>query len=379
MNDDAREPDEDELAEKISRELQDVCRCPVKRSVHTLGIGATGIFRASPVAREYCSAKHFEGRDVPVTVRFSNGAGNDERHDGWSDVRGLAVRFHLDDDRNGTEMTDLIAMTLPLFFSRTGQEFYDFILVGRPAECSRESPWRKFRDYLEMTLPLPDPYPGQRKRPDEGAIDYASGSGSGSFKTPDGTVDVQVSDASAKAAQLGVLLGSEIGAPENYVAASYGAVHTFIVTGADGVERHVRFSWEPVDGVRKKRPPNWPDHDGTEPPEDEYLDRALRDRIANGPARLSLIMTIGELGDDFDDPTRPWPPHRVRVIMGSLILDAVPDEQEQKERIEKMRFNPLHLTDGIKPSGDPILDIRGKCYEMSSEWRLEALRKAAGE
>jgi catalase len=174
-----------------------------------------------------------------------------------------------------------------------------------------------------------------------------------------------------------VLLASAIGAPESYVMATYAAVHTFIVTApapdsnpaSEGVRRWVRFAWEPVDGVLKKRPRDWPHHDPAEPPEVDYLNQRLKDRIERGPARFELIMTIGEVGDDFNDPTRPWPPHRVRVIMGKLILDKVPDEQEQDERIEKMNFNPLHLTEGIAPSDDPVLALRGISYWYSSNQR----------
>ena len=48
---------------------------PDLRPVHTIGIGATGYFVASDVARDFCVAEHFQGKQVPVTVRFSNGAG----------------------------------------------------------------------------------------------------------------------------------------------------------------------------------------------------------------------------------------------------------------------------------------------------------------
>ena len=45
-----------------------------------------------------------------------------------------------------------------------------------------------------------------------------------------------------------------IGAPESYARASYHAVHTFMVTAPDGVRRPVRFSWQPVAGVRNTEP-----------------------------------------------------------------------------------------------------------------------------
>ena len=92
------------------------------RPVHTIGVGVDGYFLASDVARTYCIAEHFNGQQVSATVRFSNGSGSPVQHDGWSDVRGMATRFHL---RDGAA-TDLIAMTLGEFFAQTVDDFFAF-------------------------------------------------------------------------------------------------------------------------------------------------------------------------------------------------------------------------------------------------------------
>src|SRR3984957_11014116 len=136
------------------------------RPVHAVGIGATGYFEASDVARDYCIAKHFQGGQIPVTARFSNGSGCAVPHDGWSDVRGLATRFHISKD----ESTDLIAMTLTAFFAPTPETFLDFAIAAKPTPVTQESPWRKFLDLLELMLPLRNPYPGEKISPDAGAI-----------------------------------------------------------------------------------------------------------------------------------------------------------------------------------------------------------------
>ena len=75
---------------------------PGRRPVHTIGIGVKGEFVASDVARSYCIAEHFKGQTVPVSMRFSNGMGGLEQHDGWSDVRGMAVRFTCRTGRQAT-------------------------------------------------------------------------------------------------------------------------------------------------------------------------------------------------------------------------------------------------------------------------------------
>lgn len=322
------------LVENIVHALDVKGGSTTRRPVHTVGIGVTGVFEALPVAAQFCSAEHFTSEKVDVTVRFSNGMGVVEEHDGWSDVRGMAVRFHLSEDR----ATDLVAMTLPVFFAPTPDTFLEFANAARPQHCEPKSPWSKIGDYLKLQLPMPDPYPGQKERANEGATAFA---------------DTHVW------AQPAVLKASSIGAPVSYVRADYHAVHTFVVTGGDGVERWVRFQWSPVAGVLNEDP--------RKPPRNEYLQKDLRDRLAHGTERFTLMMTIGEVGDAFDDPTRQWPPHRRRVMMGTLTLDHVPEDQDAF--CEKLSFNPWLLTDGIRPSDDPVLRIRKDVYEYSSDRR----------
>ena len=81
------------------------------------------------------------------------------------------------------------------------------------------------------------------------------------------------------------------------------------------------------------------------------------------------MMVIGEIGDDFDDPTRPWPPHRPRMFMGTLTLDQV----LEGDACERLNFNPWLLTNGIEPSDDPVLHVRRYAYEISGRRRGAAL------
>ncbi len=123
---------------------------PGQRPVHTIGVGVDGYFMASDVARNYCIAEHFKGQRIRVSVRFSNGQGGPKQHDGWSDVRGMATRFHLQD---GTA-ADLIATTLAEFFARNVEDFFEFTKVARPQPVQRESPWRKISTCCSSRSPL---------------------------------------------------------------------------------------------------------------------------------------------------------------------------------------------------------------------------------
>jgi catalase len=307
---------------------------PGTRPVHTIGVGVDGYFIASDVARNYCKAEHFQGQRVPASIRFSNGSGSPVQHDGWSDVRGMATRFHL---RDGAA-TDLIAMTLAEFFTPTVDDFLKFAKAAQPKPAKKESAWRKLLDMMQLKMPMPDPLPGQTSRGDEGMLDYAN---------------------RHQFAQLAVFEAGAIGAPVSYARASYHAVHTFVVIAPDGVRRHVRFYWQPVAGVRTTDP--------TAPPVDNYLRQELEGRLRSWPARFMLMMTIGEAGDAFDDPTKPWPAKRLRVSMGTLTLTNV--AADQAAAAEHIAFNPCRLLPGIEVSGDPILQARRDAYEVSREMR----------
>lgn len=320
------------------------------RPIHTIGIGVKGTFEPSEVARNYCIAEHFQPRPasdpVRVTVRFSNGSGSPKQHDGWNDVRGMATRFHLEEARNGRAY-DLIAMTLGGFFVRSVDEFFDFTEAAQQSPVAREKPWRKILDMLALTRPFPDPPPGQKKSGDAGTLDYAN---------------------KHRFAQLAVFQAGMIGAPVSYVRAVYHAVHTFIVVAPDGVRRPVRFSWKPVAGVETTK-------DTSKAPVDQYLQEELRQRLRKPtgqpilaqPARMMLMMMIGEAGDVLEDPTVPWPAHRQRVVMGTLSLTEVAEDQDLD--CEKMSFNPWRLVSGIEPSADPLLKARRNAYEHSRDQR----------
>lgn len=305
------------------------------RPVHTHGTGASGSFVAADDAEGFCIAKHFEkGRTVPVNVRFSNGSGNATRHDGWSDLRGIATRFHLDDDLRDGIAADLLAMTVPAFFAPTVDQFLDFAKAALPQPYRRESPWHKFVKLLHLEQTRRNPYAGETISPDIGALAFAD----------------HYDDA-----KLPVFLDASVGAPASFARAPYHAVHSFIVTGQDGTRRHVRFSWQPTLGVLNTDP--------RQPPEDVYLEPELRARLAAGPASFSLMMSIGEGGDDLNNASRPWSFQRRRVFMGTMTIDRVADDQWADN--EHMSFNPCRLVDGIEPSADPILHARRHLYEVS--------------
>ena len=88
---------------------------PGHRAAHAKGVLCAATFTASPSAAAISRAAHFDGHPVRAHVRFSNGAGDPTVPDATRDARGIAVKLYLPD---GTT-TDVIGITLPVFFTRT--------------------------------------------------------------------------------------------------------------------------------------------------------------------------------------------------------------------------------------------------------------------
>jgi catalase len=216
------------------------------------------------------------------------------------------VKFRLADGSS----TDIVSLSLPVFFVRTTDDFVEFVDARRP-----------------------DPETGQ---PDLDRILAFLGA------HPEAQL----------AAELSV--GAPI--PASYGGVTFHSVHVFWLVGADGERRPVRYRFEPVVDV---------------PPLDEaaalalpqnYLSERLAADLAVAPLAFDLVLVLGEPGDPTDDPTAPWPDDRGTVVAGRLELAAPADT-------EPLIFDPTRVTAGIECSDDPILHARSAAYGASYAYR----------
>jgi len=277
------------------------------RAVHVKGTCVRGTFTATPDAPRLTRALHMQGEPVPVTARFSNGTGNPAEPDRRKDGRGLAVKFHLP---NGKQ-TDLVALSLPVFFVRTPEDF--LALQGALA---------------------PDPVTG---KPDPART----------------MAFVQEHPESLPALQAVLALEP----PASYAQIVYRGLHAFKLIDAGGGERFVRYRWEPEAGEATLT------HEQAKALPHHYLRDELFKRLTDGPVSFRLHVQVGAPDDPTDDPTVEWPADRDDVLAGHLRLD------EPVEDCEEMLFDPLVLTDGIAASGDKILPARSGAYGVSYKRR----------
>ena len=273
------------------------------RAAHARGTLCAGTFTPTPEAAQLSPAAHFR-EPVRVTVRLSNGSGNPNAPDGErTEGRGIAIKFYLPD--GGT--TDIVGLTLPVFFVRDPHDFVEFARARKP-----------------------DPDTGQ---PDMARI--------GAF----------LGEHPETAAALQLILPALV-PPRSYATCAFNSIHAFRLG-----ERWARYRIEPEAGLE-----NVPEEEIDGLAED-YLQADLRERLERGPVRFRLYARLAGDGDPTDDPTVPWPDERERAELGTIELTGLDDTRERDGDV--LVFDPTRVTDGIELSDDRILRFRPDAYAVS--------------
>jgi catalase len=164
--------------------------------------------------------------------------------------------------------------------------------------------------------------------------------------------------------------------PKSLAETVFHSMHAFWFEDATGERRAVRYHLEPEAGVSGQSAaelaalPN------------DFLFTEFEERLAQGPVRYSLVVRLGEAGDETTDPTTDWPETRERVVLGRLALQRKTSTAEIGDPI--MIHDPTRTTDGIDVSDDPILNVRRGTYEVSAanrgaNWKIQATTAAVPE
>jgi catalase len=283
---------------------------PGHRAAHAKGVSLTGTFAPSPDASGLTRAAQFAGDPLRVTVRFSNGGANPDSNDAAvGDGRGMAVKFYLPDGST----TDIVALSLPVFFVRTPEEFLEFTLA-------RADSFEKVGEFI------------------------------GSHP------------ATAQAVQQ---IAPTLIPPRSYATVVYNSIHAYRLTNADGDARWARWRLVPEAGVE------WLPEEEREGMERNYLQTDILERV---PVRFALVARLAPDGAPIDDPTAAWPEDVDTLTMGELELTGPEIQREQGGDV--MVMDPTRVTDGIELSDDPILRVRSHAYSVSVERRAGVTRPA---
>ncbi|MGE4366580.1 catalase family peroxidase [Thermomonas sp.] len=145
--------------------------------------------------------------------------------------------------------------------------------------------------------------------------------------------------------------------PDSWGNTQFNGVNAFRFSDGRGKSHFVRWSMQPqlafapMEAARRAEA------------EPDYLADDLRTRLARGPLRWDLVLTVAADGDPITDPSQPWPSDRQRVVAGTLEIDAM--QPQASGACRDVNFDPTVLPAGIAPSADPVLAARASVYAQS--------------
>ncbi|MDN5864807.1 MAG: catalase family peroxidase [Gammaproteobacteria bacterium] len=279
------------------------------RRNHAKGVCISGYFASSGKAARYSAAQVFApGQRTPVVGRLSIPGTNPYSWDDSTPIRGMALKFT---QANGEQWRSAMN-AVPAFPVATPQANYEFLKAQQP-----------------------DPATG-KPDPKKMARFFASHPRADAFREWVVTTKPSASFATER----------------------YNSLDTFMLVDAQGERHAVRWSMLPEATA-----------DGEQVPADEpdFLADDLRRRLANGPLRWQLSITLARPGDPINDASRPWPADRPHIDAGTLVLRA--SQPQKNGSCRDINFDPTVLPAGIELSDDPLLLFRKKVYAVSHRRR----------
>lgn len=295
---------------------------PGYRRAHAKGMCVRGEFHGSGEATSLSVARAFAQRGVPVVGRLSIAGADPHGPDNNARVRSLALLLETDDGQQW----------------RMAMNEFPFFPVASP------------QGFQALTLAShPDPATGQ---PDPAAM--------AAFveKYP----EIQRFQAWAGSAPW----------TDSWATTTFNGVNSFLLRSASGEQRAVRWSMRPHTEPRVLSAEERTAADGG------FLEQEFAQRVAGGPVRWDMVLTLAEPGDVVEDPSQQWPAGRTQVVAGTLEISSASPQATGECR--DINFDPLVLPRGIAPSNDPVLLARSTVYAESFNRReLEIARGKAAE
>lgn len=290
---------------------------PGYRKNHAKGLCVSGYFESSGQAAALSSARVFSQKKVPVIGRFAIGGANPFAPDTAVPVRSLALQLSSDDGqvwRTGMNNPPVLAVSTPEAF------------------------------YAQVLAATPDPATG---KPDPARLQafFAAHPESAAFRQ----------------------WAAAYKPSDSFASTAYNSINAFRLIDANGQAQPVRWTLEPQTPFTALP---------VQVDDKLLLQHDLKQRLAQGPLRWTLRLTLAEPGDAVDDPANPWPAERRSVNAGTLVLEQVDGPEQGACR--DLNFDPLILPHGIEPSADPILAARSAAYSVSFNRRsAETLQQGA--
>ena len=272
------------------------------RRNHAKGICFSGSFESNGAGAALSKAQMMATGSYPVTGRFNLAGPVPTMADGTGRVRGLSLRVQTPDHQEWRS-----AMITPPFFpAATPQDFYDLQIAGA-------------------------------KKDDPDAIkNYAAAHPA--FVAFGGW---------AKSAPF----------TESFTQDGFNGLNSFVFTNAQGQDQAVRWSFVPAVAAVAVPAEELKTRDN------DFLEKDITQRVAAGPQKWNMVVTVANAGDTTADPTKVWPEDRRKVNVGTLVVSRI--EPEADGPCRDLNFDPTVLPAGMKTSDDPFPAARAAAYSVS--------------
>jgi catalase len=305
----AAEPAPDQVVAAIEAAFGVV---PGQRRNHIKGFCTTGEFVGTPEAGRLSRSALFSGQPVPVVGRFSLAGGNPKAPDTAKSGRGLALQFKLP----GGQIHQMAMLNTPMFGAASVQTFLDLMQALKPDPATGKPDPEKLKAF-------------KASHPDN-------------------------------AQQAQYLAGNN--PPASYANSAYWGIHTVKFLGAGQATQLVKWRFVPQDGEKRLS------DEELKTAGAKFLENSMVERTRKGPVRWDMMVTLGQQGDEENDPTQLWPDDRKQIKAGTLTLTAA--GAQAGAECERINFDPMVMADGIAPTADPVLRFRSPAYGVSFAKRL---------
>ena len=278
---------------------------PGFRRNHAKGVCVSGYFEGNGQASDISRADVFKAVRTPVLGRFAIPGSDPSAPDASVPVRSMALDFKLPDGqqwRTGMNNT-------PVFIVNTPQAFYAQLVASKPDPATGKPDPAKLKAFF-AAHPETAPFLSWVK----------NNPPSSSFGN-----------------------------------AAYYGINAFRAIDANGKTHFIRWSMVPETPYATVSAEQKSQHD--------FLDTELRSRLASGPLRWRLILTVAKPGDPTTDATQAWPEDRPHIDAGTLVIER--ESAQSKGDCRDINYDPTILPDGLKPSADPLLAARSSAYAVS--------------
>ena len=148
---------------------------------------------------------------------------------------------------------------------------------------------------------------------------------------------------------------------DSYADQTYNSLNAFRFVDAQGVSHLVRWS------MRSTTAPHDVASDELSHLGPDFLESDLKQKLAQGPLKWRLTVTLAAPGDPSNDATKAWPPDRKQIEVGTLTVQQAEDEADGPCR--DYNYDPTILPVGIEISDDPLLAARSSAYAKSFDLR----------